>query len=104
MGGDRDDLIPSVFVGKRSGERIKSTYNYTSTQFVVKLTDDTPFDINNYLLPFAIVVGICFIIMLAIMIFKCVQVIITFLIVTTSFILISRIVAASTATAFPSPR
>jgi len=40
---------------------------------VVRLTDNQPFDINAYLLPFAIVVGICFIIMLGIMIFKCVQ-------------------------------
>ena len=34
------------------------------------LTDDEPFDINSYLLPFAIVVGICFLIMLGIVIFK----------------------------------
>jgi len=73
MGGDKNDLIPSVFVGKKDGERIIAKYSYTMNEFVVKLTDDTPFDINNYLLPFAIVVGICFIIMLAIMIFKCVQ-------------------------------
>lgn len=73
MGGDKNDLIPSVFVGKKDGERIIAKYNYVMSEFVVKLTDDTPFDINNYLLPFAIVVGICFIIMLAIMIFKCVQ-------------------------------
>ena len=33
-------------------------------------TDDEPFDINSYLLPFAIVVGICFLIMLGIVIFK----------------------------------
>jgi hypothetical protein len=36
----------------------------------VIVTDDEPFDINSYLLPFAIVVGICFLIMLGIVIFK----------------------------------
>ena len=40
----------------------------------VVLTDDHPFDINQYLLPFAIVVGICFVIMLVIVIYKCIQV------------------------------
>ncbi len=30
----------------------------------MRLTENAPFDINAYLLPFAIVVGICFIIML----------------------------------------
>jgi hypothetical protein len=36
----------------------------------VIIIDDEPFDINSYLLPFAIVVGICFLIMLGIVIFK----------------------------------
>ena len=39
----------------------------------IVVTDDHPFDINAYLLPFAIVVGICFVIMLVIVIYKCVQ-------------------------------
>jgi hypothetical protein len=33
-------------------------------EYVVRLTENAPFDINAYLLPFAIVVGICFVIML----------------------------------------
>ena len=39
----------------------------------IVVTDDHPFDINAYLLPFAIVVGICFVIMLVIVVYKCVQ-------------------------------
>jgi len=75
MGGDRDDVIPSVFVGHTDGSKMMDHYTYETGRgaFVVRLTDNQPFDINAYLLPFAIVVGICFIIMLGIMIFKCVQ-------------------------------
>merc|ERR1719219_3085222 len=75
MGGDRDDVIPSVFVGHTDGKKMMDHYTYETGRgaFVVRLTDNAPFDINAYLLPFAIVVGICFLIMLAIMIFKCIQ-------------------------------
>jgi len=73
MGGDADVLIPSVFVGKTDGEKIISHFSYPNLSFVVRITENAPFDINSYLLPFAIVVGICFIIMLGIMVFKCVQ-------------------------------
>merc|ERR1712156_35664 len=75
MGGDRDDVIPSVFVGHTDGTKLMAHYTYEKARgaFVVRLTDNQPFDINAYLLPFAIVVGICFTIMLGIMIFKCVQ-------------------------------
>jgi len=73
MGGEDSNVIPSVFVGKADGEKISKLYTYKSDRFVVRITDNAPFDINAYLLPFAIVVGICFIIMLGIMIFKCVQ-------------------------------
>ena len=47
-------------------------------EFRIVLTDDHPFDINQYLLPFAIVVGICFVIMLVIVIYKCIQVLIIY--------------------------
>ena len=68
-------MIPSVFVGHTDGAKLMAHYTYEKARgaFVVRLTDNQPFDINAYLLPFAIVVGICFIIMLGIMIFKCVQ-------------------------------
>merc|ERR1719220_1183729 len=75
MGGSNPDLIPSVFIGYSDAVRLMDQYTFQSGHgnFVVRLTDNQPFDINAYLLPFAIVVGICFIIMLGIMIFKCVQ-------------------------------
>jgi E3 ubiquitin-protein ligase RNF13 len=75
MGGDSDDLIPSVFIGFSDGNKILEHYTYFVGRgdYVVRITDNAPFDINAYLLPFAIVVGICFIIMLGIMVFKCIQ-------------------------------
>jgi len=75
MGGDSDDLIPSVFIGFSDGNKILEHYTYSAGkhEYVVRITDNAPFDINAYLLPFAIVVGICFIIMLGIMVFKCIQ-------------------------------
>ena len=75
MGGASDDVIPSVFIGYTDATRLIRDYTYYTggQEFVVRLTDNAPFDINAYLLPFAIVVGICFLIMLAIMIFKCIQ-------------------------------
>jgi len=50
-----------------------TTHTLQGNMNVVRITDNAPFDINAYLLPFAIVVGICFIIMLGIMVFKCIQ-------------------------------
>ena len=74
-GGDSDDLIPSVFIGYSDGYKILEHYTFSKGEgeYVVRITDNAPFDINAYLLPFAIVVGICFIIMLGIMVFKCIQ-------------------------------
>jgi len=75
MGGNNPDLIPSVFIGYSDAVRLLDQYTYQSGEgnYLVRMTDNSPFDINAYLLPFAIVVGICFLIMLAIMIFKCIQ-------------------------------
>jgi len=75
MGGSDDSLIPSVFLTHTDGEKLRNHYTFDKEpwKYVIKITDNTPFDINAYLLPFAIVVGICFLVMLGIMVFKCVQ-------------------------------
>ena len=71
MGGDDASLIPSVFIGAGDAELISRRYTFKADPTVrLIITDDEPFDINSYLLPFAIVVGICFLIMLGIVIFK----------------------------------
>lgn len=75
MGGSSDDIIPSVFIGFSDAEKILNHYTFEkgNGEYVIRITENAPFDINSYLLPFAIVVGICFLIMLGIMIFKCIQ-------------------------------
>ncbi|CAG0915552.1 unnamed protein product [Notodromas monacha] len=64
------DLIPSMFIGADDGMLLQ---RYESTEFLVYLTDELPFDLNKYLLPFAIVVGVCFFILLVFMVYKCVR-------------------------------
>lgn len=68
-----DDIrIPAIFVGETSGRILKS-YQYMSNFYFI-LNDDLPFNINTHLiLPFSIVVGLCFIIMIGFMIIKCVR-------------------------------
>lgn len=62
--------IPSVFVGEEAGLILKVNYQYKSNCFVViknelLIKNELPFNINvHLLLPFAIVVGICFFILL----------------------------------------
>ena len=71
MGGDDSNLIPSVFIGASDADLISKRFTFKVNPAAhVIMTDDEPFDINSYLLPFAIVVGICFLIMLGIVIFK----------------------------------
>ncbi|XP_011138262.1 E3 ubiquitin-protein ligase RNF13-like isoform X2 [Harpegnathos saltator] len=65
--------IPSVFVSDVTGIVIKENYLYNQQYFVL-INDDLPFNINTHLLlPFAIVVGICFLVMLIFMIVRCIK-------------------------------
>lgn len=60
-------LIPAVFVGDVTGLIIKENYLYDQLYFLL-INDDLPFNINTHLLlPFAIVVGICFLIIVIFM-------------------------------------
>jgi hypothetical protein len=55
-------------------ELILSSFTFSINPNVyLHISDDEPFDFNAYLLPFAIVVGICFVVMLFIVIYKCCQ-------------------------------
>jgi E3 ubiquitin-protein ligase RNF13 len=61
-------FIPSVFVGEEAGMVLKEDYQYEDGYFVV-INDEVPFNINTHLLlPFAIVVGICFLVMVVFMV------------------------------------
>lgn len=59
--------IPSVFVSEFTGSLLKEVYAYNENYFV--LINDLPLNINTHLLlPFAIVVGICFLVMVIFMV------------------------------------
>lgn len=61
-------VIPSVFVSASSGMALKS---YTHPPYFIVITGEAPFNIQTHLLiPFAIVVGICFIVMIIFMVSK----------------------------------
>lgn len=56
--------IPSVFIGEYDGLTLKQRFA-TGEPYYIVITPDAPFNINTHLLlPFAIVVAICFIIMI----------------------------------------
>uniref|UniRef100_U5EXY1 RING-type E3 ubiquitin transferase n=1 Tax=Corethrella appendiculata TaxID=1370023 RepID=U5EXY1_9DIPT len=69
-----DDIkIPSVFVGESTGKIIIYNYQYEEG-FALVLNDEIPFNINTHLiLPFCIVVSLCFIIMISFMVARCVR-------------------------------
>lgn len=61
-------FIPSVFVGETSGLALKT---FATPDYYVVITGESPFNIQTHLLiPFAIVVGICFIVMIVFMVSK----------------------------------
>lgn len=63
---DTGIIIPAVFVGERTAQIIKYNYLYDE-DFALFINDDLPFDINTHLIvPFSIVVGLCFIVMVSI--------------------------------------
>ncbi|CAH1117391.1 unnamed protein product [Phaedon cochleariae] len=57
--------IPAVFVGETSGAALRG---YANPNYYIVITGDSPFNIQTHLLiPFAIVVGICFVVMIVFM-------------------------------------
>nr|XP_044250657.1 E3 ubiquitin-protein ligase RNF13 [Drosophila takahashii] len=63
--------IPSVFVGHTTGVALAT---YMTPEVVLIINDELPFNINTQLiLPFSILIGLCFIIMVIYMIYKCIR-------------------------------
>ncbi|XP_060870580.1 E3 ubiquitin-protein ligase RNF13 isoform X1 [Metopolophium dirhodum] len=66
-----DIVIPSVFVGDSTGLMLRDYYDYTNKFYVIVDNNQSPFDINlNLLLPFAVIVAVCFFAMLGFMLIK----------------------------------
>ncbi|KAM7359852.1 godzilla E3 ubiquitin protein ligase isoform 2-T2 [Cochliomyia hominivorax] len=64
-------VIPSVFVGHTTGSNLK---NFFTSEIVLVINDELPFNINTQLiLPFSILIGLCFLIMIFYMIYKCIR-------------------------------
>lgn len=75
MSANNDDGIdiPSMFIGEASGKIIINNYLFDNG-FLLVLNDDLPFNINtNLIVPFAVVVALCFIGMIGFMIMKCLR-------------------------------
>lgn len=63
---DSDIFIPSVFVGQTTGSVILDSYQFYEG-FALSINDDLPFNINTHLIiPFCVVVGLCFVAMVCI--------------------------------------
>ncbi|XKL60743.1 hypothetical protein PGB90_007800 [Kerria lacca] len=67
--------IPSVFTSLQTGTLIKNYYQFNNKVYLV-IDDDSnfPFDINaDLLIPFGVVVAVCFITMITFMVCKCIR-------------------------------
>lgn len=64
--------IPAVFVGERAGLRLRD-YFARASYFIV-INSASPFNIKTHvLIPFAIVVSVCFTVMIVFMVIKCIK-------------------------------
>lgn len=62
---DTGIVIPAVFVGEKTAQIIRINYQWEE-DFALFINDDLPFDINTHLIvPFSIVVGLCFVVMVS---------------------------------------
>ncbi|KAG7304178.1 hypothetical protein JYU34_011114 [Plutella xylostella] len=68
-------VIPSVFVSDLAGLILRQEYVYSATNaYYIMVNGDLPFNINTHLLlPFAIVVALCLLVMIIFMIVKCIK-------------------------------
>ncbi|XP_013782074.1 E3 ubiquitin-protein ligase RNF13-like isoform X2 [Limulus polyphemus] len=64
--------IPAVLIGERDGNDIKNHFLFDKG-YILILYPDQVFNLNTYLLPFALVIGVCFILMLTFMVIKCIK-------------------------------
>ncbi|EDW15016.2 E3 ubiquitin-protein ligase RNF13 [Drosophila mojavensis] len=63
--------IPSVFVGITTG---KTLLSFFTPEVVLIINDELPFNINTQLiLPFSILIALCFLILIVYMIYKCIR-------------------------------
>ncbi|KPI93616.1 E3 ubiquitin-protein ligase RNF13 [Papilio xuthus] len=66
-------VIPSTFVSDKTGEVLIEAYLYTFGNYYIMLDGISPYNINSLLVPFAVVVVLCLIVILIFMIIKCIK-------------------------------
>jgi E3 ubiquitin-protein ligase RNF13 len=64
--------IPALLISNEDGKTLKEEYLWNKGFFIMILPD-LPFNLNAYLLPFAIVIGVCLLLMISFMIFQIVK-------------------------------
>lgn len=68
---DNGIVIPAVFVGEHTGRMINEDYQWNE-DFALLINNESPFNINTHLLlPFTVVVGLCFITMIIFTVVRC---------------------------------
>ncbi|GFO35882.1 E3 ubiquitin-protein ligase rnf13 [Plakobranchus ocellatus] len=65
--------IPSTFVGWEEGMRLKNEYNFSYKKYYVRILEDDELNYKLYLWPFAIVVAVCFVLVMVFVIVKFVR-------------------------------
>lgn len=63
--------IAAVFVGETTGRMIINNYQFD--QYILLINDFLPYNFNKLILPFSIIVGLCFMIMIGFIIARCVR-------------------------------
>jgi len=66
------ESVPAVLVSNEDGLSLKNYYTYDKGYFII-VTPDFGHSLITYLLPFAIVIGICLFIMVSFMVIKCIR-------------------------------
>jgi E3 ubiquitin-protein ligase RNF13 len=64
--------IPAVLVSNEDGVALKNKFSFEKGYYIV-VTPDFPQNLISYLLPFALVIGICLLIMISFMVIKCIR-------------------------------
>ncbi|KAI1286010.1 E3 ubiquitin-protein ligase RNF13 [Halotydeus destructor] len=62
--------IPAVLVAHADGISLRQNYMWDKGYFVV-ISPDMQFNLSAYLLPFAVVIGVCMLVMISFMVIKC---------------------------------
>lgn len=64
--------IPAILISNDDGVALRTSYLYEKGYYIL-VTPDFSQNLLSYLLPFAVVIGICLIIMISFMVVKCVR-------------------------------